>query len=1228
MNIFTSYSGMPLPWLTKKILLMMKLTTLILMLSLTQVAAASFGQNVTFSKKGAKLAEVFSQIEKQTGYHVFYSDEGLNVQQKMNVHFKNTNLTLVLDEVLKAQSLEYRIDQKNILVKTKSLAAINGVVTSRIIDVRGRILDEAGAALPGATIIARTEDGSLARITSGTDGRFYLKGIDERALIVISYIGYKGQSMSAAPNLGDIILLPDAENLTEVKVLVNNGYQTLTKERSAGAFAKPDMKIIENRTGSMSILQRLDGLIPGLTVNNSPSASQNPFLVRGVTTIGLYDEANQPYGTNRNPLFVVDGIPLDDVSSINPQDVADITVLKDATAASIWGARAANGVIVITTKKGVKSDKLAITYDGFINLQGKPDLNNLPTLNSREFIQAATEVFDPVIYPWETVSAYSNSGSSGVPPHERILYNQSRGLITPGQARTSLDSLAGLNNRQQIKDLWYRNAAIMNHTLSLSGGGNKYTFYGSGAYNNTMSTIPGEKNKTYKINLRQDFTINKFIQASLNSDLTYNLTGTKGNLSLSGSGARRNINVDNSFFPYQMFRDASGNNLSIPYMGYASDESRASFENLSRINLDFNPLNEMEYSSTEGKNLLSRNVLGLNVKIMKGLTFQGTYGFIRGTGKVATYDDAKSYGVRSEVVQFAVAPTAPGLAPTYYLPSTGGRFDVNNTVQQSWTLRNQLNYDNAWKNGLHQLTVLAGQEAQEQSITSNGSLVRGYNPDLLTFGSVNYPLLTGATGVFNTIMPTSFGYSNFFSNDSFRQTDVLTRLSSYYGNVAYTYNRRYSINSSLRADKSNLFGLDRAAQNRPVWSVGGKWIASEEAFLKSVNWMSLLALRATYGITGNAPAPGTAASQDILIAQSSPFLVGGSGLRVSTPANRSLTWETTKNTNLGVDFAFLNSRISGSIDVYSKKTTDLLGNLPTNTFTGFTSIIGNVGDLQNKGIELGLTTVNIASTDFRWTTMVNMAYNKNKITRLNISAPVTTAAGRINQQYVEGYSAFSVFAYDYAGLDQVGDPMIRLADGTITKATNIAVVNDAKYMGTYQPVWSGGISNVFAYKQFTLSANVILNLGHVMRRDVNQFYTDRLNQSAPGEFTSGNIHSDFMSRWKQPGDEGRTNIPAYVSNSAESYSRRDVDYYTNSNINVVSASYIKMRDITLAYSLPTAVVAKLGVAGVTLRSQLSNVMLWKANDLNIDPEFQNAFYGIRTSLINQGTISFGLNVKF
>ena len=1195
----------------------MRLTTVILIASLMQVSAATFGQHITLNKKNVTLFSVLKDIREQSGFDFYYDEKTIPQNQKISVILSNSTIEKALEISLDGLNLVYEIEGKIVTIKKKeSHSLLDKLVSAFVaVDIRGTVFDDKGQPLAGATIRVKH---TQKVVTTNTNGEFQLNDINEQAILQVSFLGYKTQEIPVGQSRNLTIKMEIGTADLEEVMVVNTGYQILSKERSAGSFAKPDMAIIESRTGSMNILQRLDGLIAGLTVNNAPNASQNPFLVRGLSTIGISDP-NTPggyMGTNRNPLFVVDGIPIDDVSSINPQDVADITVLKDATAASIWGARASNGVIVITTKKGGKVEKLRISYDAFINFQGRPDLDYFKTLNSRQFIQAANETFDPVLNPWETVSDFFSTGSSGVPPHEMIQYNLSRGLITAAQAKISLDSLSGIDNRQQIKDLWYRNASLMNHTLSFSAGTSKYSLYGSGAYTNTVNNRPGDQSNTYKINLRQDFTIGKFIQLNLITDLTNNL-----------SSAKRNIQVDNNFYPYQLFRDNSGSNISIPYMGELSEEVRMDFQNRSRVNLDYNPLDEFDYGYTKDNNFLSRNVLGLNIRLLEGLKFEGTYGYVKGNGKTEVYDDTRSYLVRSELAQFTVAPTA-GSTPVYYLPNNGGRYSLDHMNQQNWTMRNQLSYNKSWSNDLHQLTALLGQEAQEQLINNTTSTVRGYNELLQTSGAVDY-LTLGLNGVMNPVMPNNFGRS-ILANDLFSQSEQRSRFTSYYANIAYTYNHKYALNGSFRIDRSNLFGLDKSAQNRPVWSVGGKWIAGSEEFMGNLSWLNHLAIRATYGLTGNSPVPGTASSYDILSAVQSGNFPGGIALNIATPSNSKLTWESTRAINIGVDFGLFNNRISGAIDLYRKRTSDLLGILPTNTFSGYANITGNLGDLENKGIELSLNTRNVQKGNFKWNTIFNVAYNKNKITKLNLSSPVTRSFYRVRQDYAEGYPAFALFAYKFAGLDQLGDPQIQLADGSITKTPNAAKVEDVRFMGTYQPVWSGGLANVFNYKNFMLSANAIFNLGHVMRKDVNRVYSNRITHAniQHDGFTSGNLQADFASRWKQPGDELLTNIPSYVANTSLSDTRRDVEYYTYADVNVLSASYVKLRDITLAYSLPAALSRKLKAEQVAFRVQLSNLMLWKANKADIDPEYHHAIYGSRSMPFNQGSVSFGINVKF
>ncbi len=1215
----------------------MKLIFFIMTCLLMHTYGATYAQHVTISERNATLERVVKQMRQQTGYDFLLDKDILQQHRSINVELKNVGLTQALQSIVKGRNLSFSIEGKSVVITSTHDASskqvsLNAEKTAKRkppeeasdlfsdsnnpIDITGKVVDENGRPLPDASI---SVIGGTHSTRTNTNGEFTLKDVDEKATLLISYVGFEPRRVSASSNIGQIKMQKVVGVLEEVQV-INTGYQTISKERSAGSYAKPNMTILENRTGSMNILQRLDGLVAGLTVNNSPGASQNPFLIRGLSTIGVRNKNGGPndpayIGTNRNPLYVVDGIPIDDVSSINPQDVADVTVLKDATAASIWGARASNGVIVITTKKGTPDGKLKITYDAFINFQGKPDLAYFKTLNSPEFIQAAIETFDPEIYPWETVFPYT-SGGSGIAPHQRIQYDLSRGLISPAMAKASLDSLSALDNRSQIKDLAYRNASLMNHTLSMSKGGDIYSFYGSGAYTGLVSNYPGAKDNTYKLNLRQDVQIGKFMQVNLISDLTYGVNSSK-----------RNVMADYNFYPYQLLQDHNGVNLSIPYMGSLSEEVRADFEQRSRINLNYSPLEEVNYGYNRGSNFLSRNVLNTSIKLWDGLKFEGTYGFTKGTSKTEEYDDAKSYQVRNELVQFTVAPTAQS-TPIYYLPTSGGKYTISNQHRQSWTVRNLLSYTKNWNEDEHQLTALAGQEVQEALINTNGSTVRGYNELLQTYGAIDYATL-GITGVGNPVMP-NFGNRSLLSNDNFLQSERLTRFISYYANLAYTYKHRYALNGSFRVDRSNLFGLDKSAQNRPVWSIGGKWILSSESFMADTKWLDNLALRATYGLTGNSPDPGIAASQDILRAVQNGFLPNRTGVVIATPSNSKLTWESTRNINLGVDFATFNNRISGTLDLYKKSTTDMLGVLPTNAFSGYSSIVGNLGDMVNKGIELNLNTLNISKGKFRWSTVVNLAYNKNMVTKLNDESAVFSSMNRIWQNYVEGFPAFALFAYNFAGLNELGDPRIRLADGTVTTERDAAAADDVSFKGTFQPVWSGGLSNIISYNGLSLSANAIFNLGHVMRKDVNTVYTYRLYHSDAlrAGLTSGNLHSDFANRWKQPGDELLTSIPSYVSNSSLSFTRRDVGYYTYGDLNVVSASYIKLRDITLAYSLPSSLLERLHTQQITLRMQLSNLMLWKANKDDIDPEFIDAASGIRSMRFNQGTVSFGVNVKF
>jgi TonB-linked SusC/RagA family outer membrane protein len=1198
----------------KKLTLIMKFTTLILIASLMQVSASGLAQKLTLKKTDITLGKLVLEIRKQTGYDVFFENTKLKSSTKINANFNDTPLEKVMDQIVKPVGLTYVISNNTVIIKEKERGVFDKMIGYFFkADIHGAVLDSLGNPLTGANIRVKNTNTS---VYTNARGEFNIPNLGPGTVLLVSYIGYLTREITVTGENADnirIVLVNDISRLEEVTV-VSTGYQTISKERSAGSFSKVNMDVVSNRSTSMNVLQSLDGLVPGLVVNNIPNRAQ--LLIRGLSTTGGIDNN----GTTSQPLYVVDGLALpktdvndnvpDIVLALNPQDIESITVLKDATAASIWGARASNGVIVIKTKSGKLNTKLKINYNGFVNFQGKPDLGYNNLLSARQFVETGTEIFNLPGYlpqfPYATVSALNGGG---ITPLELILYNRSRNLISADQQARQLDSLANTDNSNQINDLLYRNALLSNHTLSLTGGGDKYSFYGSTSYTHTLNNTPGEKNENFKLNVRQDFKANKFLNLYVITDISNN-TGAKKRYP-SPNLLNSNI-IDYFFTPYQMFRDANGNNLSIPFLTNQSNEVLANAQARSRINLDYNPMNEFENSgNTKSNGLLARINTGVTLNLFKGLTFDGTYGYIKGKNSISEFDRQQSYLVRREVATFAVAAD-PSITPKYYLPSTGGRLTNYNIDQHKWDIRNQLNYDNTF--GKHQITMLAGQEAQEQFSSSLQNRVRGFDDILLTSPAVDYATLTSL--IQGTILPNASTVGSTFTNDTFGTTETTTRFTSYYANFSYIFDRRYVLNASWRQDQSNLFGKDKSAQNKPIWSAGAKWNVSNEEFMRPVEWVQNLALRLTYGLTGNSPEVGVAASSDITRPSGSPFFPGNVGMLIVTPGNPLLSWESTKTINAGLDFSVLKGRISASLEVYSKKTTDLLGLVYPNSFTGFpTGIVGNQGDITNKGVEVSLSSVNLRTRDFSWSTNWVFAHNDSKIVRYTLRTPVTTGAQQIMQVAKEGYPAYPMFAYKYGGLDNTGAPQVILADGSVSKASIGTKPDDIAYMGTLQPIWNGGLSNNFQYKNIRLSANMVYNIGHVMRRDRNLTYGQQFRR---------NVSVDFLNRWKVPGDENLTNIPGYITSSDPNFAANtyNTDYFRFGDVNVVSASFVKLRDVTLFYDLPTELAGKIRTLGVTLRAQLSNVMLWKANKFGIDPEFQG------TIPSNQNTITLGANISF
>ena len=1142
----------------------------------TQTAEAA-SPTVTMKESGKTVETLIQKLRKeQPDYNFLFNNEELKNRGVKSISLEKATLADALKTILEGTGLTYEIDDEIVVIKPAK------GVKKEPVTVTGVVKDAQGEPLTGVGVtIMNTNQGCA----TDYDGRFTLKVPDEYAVLRFSMIGMEPQQLMVGKRKSFDVTMKENRNMMEEVVVT--GYQTISKERSAGSYSIVSGDEVADKANMRgSIMESLEGLTTGLSVNYGEG--QEKFLIRGITSIN----------STRSPLYVVDGIPMSADSFenlINSNDIANITFLKDATAASIWGAQAANGVVVVTTKTGSDNDnKVKFTYNGSFTYKGKPRYSYYDYMSSETFMKTAQEIFDPDYYTWNSVSTTSSGIGGSLPivyPHEQIMYDRLNGVISDSEASASLDRLASLNNRGQIDDNFYTGAYLTQHSLSFRGGKEKHRFYGSFGYKHNAAYTRDHSNE-YQLNLKQTFKLASWLHADLGVNLA--LDDTKTAMQPSSTNL-------NSLLPYMMFADEEGNAISHASLLYY-EPNRLEYERKSGKSLDYRPLtdNSDGFNKTSGYD--ARVNLGISAQLLKGLTYDGRFHYQRGHSKNEQFYGQDSYRVRSELVSYATVDAATG-APVFALPVSGGYYRTNQSNTTNWTVRNQLSFDHVFEKIESQFTALAGIEVRSDKVNSQTTTLRGYNPQTMTYSDYDVKSLA-TVGVKSPIIPTTSGVARLSASPE-RFSEVEKRYVSMYANGAYTFRNRYSLNASVRVDRSNLFGSDHSVQFKPIWSAGAAWRIAEEDFMRSYSFLNRLNLRLSYGLGGNSPDPGLGGPYDILYPiNNAIFSSLGQGYVVITPANDKLVWEKTRIFNAGIDFDMFSHRLSGSVDLYFKNTTDLLGNIALHPSSGWVSALSNFGSMRNRGVELSLKSQNIRGRDFNWYTDFTLTYNKNKVTELYVedgNAP----SSLIYKNFVEGYSAQSLFAYRWAGLDDMGDPQVFNENGEKVKLSkDLNDVSALRCMGSMQPLWYGGLTNTFNYKDFSLSFMFIYNLGHKMRNDVNSFWSGRL---------TANIHKDFDSRWRKPGDEALTDIPSYVSNGQLSVSRREENFYRFADINVVDASYIKLRDLSLTYLLPKTVCDKFSCDNVKLRLQVSNLFYWAANGKGIDPESHSFRNGGRLS---------------
>lgn len=1156
--------------LTKKLLRIMKLSALLLLTACLSAGARSYSQKVTLALKDAPMEKVFAEIKKQTGYSIFYNYRLLEKTVPVSIRLKGVPVDEAMKACLSNQPLDYEIAGKSIVIKQKQPATGTEMQAAPPINVHGRIVNAAGEPVAGASVRVK---GSDRATLSDDNGAFELNGIDKNAVLVISAVSIETLEVSVGgrTDLGILQAGIKVSALSNVQVTVNTGYQQLPKERTTGSFEFVNREQL-NRTTGTDILSRIKGNATGIFFDTrSTAADQSTLPVYNVLVRGL----NTLTPINTAPLIVINDLPYyGDIQNINPNDVENITILRDAAAASIYGAKSANGVIVITTRKSSYNQPVRLSLASNITLTEKPDLFYYPQLSTTDFIDIETRLFNDGFYN-------SKLGDPTYPPLSpvvELLNKRKLGQISAADSAQQINTLKGLDVRNDFEKYVYRVSVKQQYALNLSGGSNAFRYMVSGGLDKNLDNLRG--NDMRRITLRSDniFTPLKNFEAQLG--LAYsNITQAANSPGGYGSSAYSyGASHSQNLYPYARLADASGNALPVVHdyrQGYVDTAGAGKL-----LDWNYRPLDELKNAdNTSKQNDLLVNLRG-TYKITRFLNLQVNYQYEKTFSLVSKLYRRETYYARNYINLFS---QIQGSTVKYIIPNAGilnKSTDETNTQQG----RGQLNFSHSW--GRHQVNAMAGGDISDRLITGFAAMIYGFDQyyTSLPVDLVNSYPQYGGRGATRITGP----------GNPYRRTD---RLVDYYGNAAYTYNNTYTLSASARKDASNLIGVNTNNKWKPFWTLGAAWTVSNESFFK-VQWMSYLKLRASLGYLGNVI--NTLSPYPIISYGSGSSYFNQTYANVSTPGNPGLSWETMRTFNAGIDFRLLADRINVSADFYSKVSDNIILGSNIDATTGVESVMRNSAALEGRGIDLSVNSLNIKGA-VEWVTEFGLSTVHNKVAKTLQSTQFLRASGVVNSGNAiisrAGYSPYGIFSYRFAGLDPAtGDPLGYLGK-TVSKdylamANQLFDTSNLVYHGSGIPTVFGFFNNTFRYKGVSLTIGITYNLGYYIRRSAISYY-NLVNNGMSG--------ADYDRRWRQPGDEKNTTVPSFlypVSNT-----QRD-DFYRLSTANVLRGDNIRLDYLRLAYALDRQSVRKLPVRRAEFFVSGNNLaILWRANNKKLDPMY-------------------------
>lgn len=1050
--------------------------------------------------------------------------------------------------------------------------------------VSGKVMNEKGAPLEGVTVSIKD-----SRISQSTDneGRFRMEALNPSIRLIVKGIGFKSNERQVVFPLIkelEIVLVDSVQRLQEV--IVSTGYQAISKERATGSFVQLPNELL-NRRASTDILSRLEDAVPGLSVNREADKSpnhQSQISIRGQNTI-----SGRP-----DPLIVIDNFPYDGgMENINPNDVESITILKDAAAASIWGAKAGNGVIVINTKRGLRNQETKVSFQSNATLGEKPDLFYPAKMSIPDFIEMESYLFSKGYFS----GAEKSLNQAPLSPVVEMLIAQRDGNATSVEADSYVNSLKTVDFRKDLERHFYRSSKKQQHQLSLSGGGNSYQYYFSGGYDRNIENVKGASFRRITLNANNSYFL---LQNNLKINTGISLVESRRDeADDSMHEVTQKTSSASIFYPYARLLDETGNSLPL------IKEYRRSFvENAEKnglLNWEYRPADERNFLNQFLKTSDLRVNIGLSYKVEKGLNVDVLYQYQNNNSDSRHLRPLESYYVRDMVNKFTQVNVDGSLVfpvPRNSILNSG----ENNIIGHN--ARVQLNYFRGWEDW--ELNTIVGYEIKD--LSTNGIQIRRYGYDDLHALNKDVDYLTP--------YPYSYSLSGMtgYIQSVNSEKSLSDRFLSYYSNGSLLFKNRFMVSASARFDQSNLFGVKANNRGVPLWSSGISWIITNEPFFHA-KWVSNLKLRATYGSSGSVnrtvSAYVTAAYNNGSFSDTKlPYA------QIGNPPNPQLRWEQVRMFNLGIDFSVLKDKISGTIELYKKHSKNLIGSIPKPSSSGVGSYSGNFANTRGHGIDFSIITNNL-NRRFKWQTHFLYSRVKDIVTKYNSDADIVQHLryGYSSVNAVEGRPLHAIYSYAWAGLNpQDGSPQgysNNVISSDYSQIINNATLEELIFNGSARPTSFGSIRNIFAYRGFSIAASVSYRLGYYFRSE-----SVRYNEV----LTGGWGHGDYAKRWKTTGDELKTTIPSIPEYGASNIVNRD-NFYNYSDLLVEKGDHVRLQDIKISYRLNKKSVTHSTLDNIEFYMYADNLgLLWKSSKREIDPDFRYAR--------PLKTITFGATVNF